>query len=62
MNGLHVGRSWAGHEVEDDCPCPKAPCGLAAPKNGVVCEHHNPSDYTQSRTMRQVHQAKDCPA
>ena len=28
MSGLHIGRSWEGTPLEDDCPCHKAACGL----------------------------------
>jgi hypothetical protein len=57
MQGWHTGRSWSGHAIEDTCPCPKAPCGLAdgfAPE----CPHHSPM---ASKTIRQRHRAEDCP-
>lgn len=56
----HIGRSWAGHEIEDACPCPKAPCGLVDPdKANPDCEHH---PLTRSKSMRQGHPADQCPA
>lgn len=58
---LHMGRAWAGTAIEDECPCPKAPCGLAMNDPEVVCEHHNPADWRDSRTMRQMHKSDDCP-
>mgnify|MGYP003582301829 CR=1 FL=1 len=63
MSGMHFGRSWVGHTIEDECPCPKAPCSLAAPAPGSPeCAEHNPDDFLDSKTMRQAHRAKDCPA
>lgn len=61
---LHMGRAWTGHTTEDACPCPKAACGLAVPGEDptVVCAEHNPTDWRDSKTMRQMHQSKDCPA
>lgn len=56
----HIGRSFAGHPLEDDCPCPKAACGLVPSNDAVAeCEHH---PATRSKTMRQQHLASRCPA
>ncbi len=55
----HVGRSFEGHPLEDECPCPKEPCGLvmlsrAAPE----CDQHPMS---RNKTIRQSHLAERCP-
>ena len=62
MSDWHVGRAWTGHLIEDACPCPKAPCGLAISTPGVTCPEHNPADWIDSKTIRQSHPASDCPA
>lgn len=55
----HRGRSWAGTELEDGCPCPKAPCGLVADGTAAAeCPEHAPM---ASKTMRQGHRAELCP-
>lgn len=60
IGDVHMGRSWTGHELEDSCPCPEAPCGLVHGENiDPVCPQHN---LNAARTMRQMHYAKDCPA
>lgn len=61
---MHVGRSWKDSPLEDDCPCPKAPCGLVditldSWETTDYCDQHNPA---QARTMRQAHYEKNCPA
>jgi hypothetical protein len=54
----HIGRSWNGHPLEDECPCPKAPCGLVlGAERSPDCEQHD-----GTRTIRQAHDEKDCPA
>lgn len=56
----HVGRSWHGHELEDDCPCPKAPCGLVrVAAADPSCPEH-PDE--RCKTLRQIHLASRCPA
>jgi len=58
----HIGRSWPGmgNEIEAECPCPKAPCGLVDPdKAHPDCEHH---PLSRPKTMRQGHRADRCPA
>ena len=57
----HIGRAWVGHAIEDVCPCPKAPCGLAIPSE-VICEDHHPADWRNDKTIRQAHEAHNCPA
>lgn len=61
---LHMGRDWTGHAVEDECPCPKAACGLAVPDGQPPgsCDQHNPASIFDSKTMRQVHGDENCPA
>jgi hypothetical protein len=54
----HIGRSFSGHRLEDDCPCVKAPCGLVS-EWVSECEQHNPE---ASKTIRQRHPADQCPA
>jgi hypothetical protein len=54
---VHIGRSFNGHPLEDDCPCVKAACGLVA-EIDPDCEQHG----TRVRTIRQVHKASECPA
>lgn len=54
ITGMHVGRAWSGTEVEDDCPCHQAECGLVdAPDPG--CDQHR-----MTKTMRQIHGAEVC--
>ncbi|AER47475.1 hypothetical protein CL96_gp049 [Mycobacterium phage Firecracker] len=54
---MHIGRSWVGHAIEDDCPCPKAPCGLVI-ANQAICEEHT---LEGGKTMRQGHPDYSCP-
>lgn len=55
----HVGRSWSGTVLEDECPCSKAPCGLVDQTNlNPDCDQH-PS--FRMKTMRQGHPADKCP-
>ncbi|GAA0720101.1 hypothetical protein Drose_06370 [Dactylosporangium roseum] len=52
----HVGRSWTGTTLENNCPCPKAPCGLVDRAHPPACEQHG-----HTKTIRQSHRAEDCP-
>jgi hypothetical protein len=56
--GLHMGRGWAGHLLEDDCLCAQAPCGL------VISGQRDPSctQHTNDKSIRQQHSESDCPA
>lgn len=55
----HMGRSWSGHPLEDDCPCPKAACGLVVQGKALdTCPHHALS---AAKTMRQGHPSENCP-
>lgn len=55
----HMGRSFAGTPLEDNCPCPKAPCGLVDIENvHPECGEH---PYYRAKTMRQGHRADQCP-
>lgn len=58
---LHIGRSWSGHDIEDGCPCPKAPCGLVVTSSVAPdCREHG---YVNgAKSMRQGHAASRCPA
>ncbi|MGW6009677.1 hypothetical protein [Streptomyces sp. NPDC055210] len=51
----HYGRAWAGHEIEDACPCTKAPCGLVA-QSVPECTQH-----CGDKSTRQSHPADACP-
>ncbi|MEU6340239.1 hypothetical protein ABZ883_04720 [Streptomyces sp. NPDC046977] len=56
----HIGRSWAGHQAEDLCPCPQAPCGLVLTSAiDPTCPQH---DFRAGRSIRQSHPAAVCPA
>jgi hypothetical protein len=66
ITGLHVGRHWPGEYrdkfkglLEDECPCPKEPCGLVdSGKADPDCPQHGPGT---EKTMRSMHSAEDCP-
>lgn len=56
----HVGRSWVGHPLEDDCPCPQQPCGLVRMNEAdPSCTQHTLS---AAKSMRQIHNHDECPA
>lgn len=56
---LHIGRSWSGTPLEDECPCTKAPCGLVVMGEAHPdCAEHPPA---RSKSMRQIHAEGDCP-
>lgn len=58
-NASHMGRSWSGHRLEDNCPCPKAPCGLViAVQANPECEEH---PWVRAKSIRQSHHKDDCP-
>lgn len=55
----HIGRSFEGHPLEDDCPCPQEPCGLIAMENAITdCPEHG---FREAKTIRQTHLAERCP-
>lgn len=55
----HIGRSFAGHPLEDACPCPQEKCGLVALENAVLdCPEHG---LHRAKTIRQTHLAERCP-
>ena len=57
--GMHIGRSWSGTRIEDDCPCPKTDCGLVSSHNTEAsCTHH---PFGAAKTIRQAHPADQCP-
>jgi hypothetical protein len=57
--GMHIGRSWSGTRIEDDCPCPKAGCGLVSSQStDAGCSHH---PFGAAKTIRQAHPAERCP-
>ncbi|MCX4575648.1 hypothetical protein OHB41_21130 [Streptomyces sp. NBC_01571] len=51
----HFGRAWAGHAIEDNCPCKKAPCGLVSETSPECTEHGT------TKSTRQSHPADACP-
>ncbi|WP_221763139.1 hypothetical protein [Streptomyces sp. WAC 04229] len=58
----HIGRSFPGMgtDIEDACPCPKAPCGLVVLDEVTeACDQHH---WSAAKTMRQGHPADQCPA
>jgi len=60
MAEWHIGRAWHGvAEIERDCPCTKAPCGLVVSDSNPNCEQHG---LAFSKTIRQSHGEGDCPA
>jgi hypothetical protein len=58
---LHLGRSWwPQHHIEDDCECPKAPCGLVDADTALPdCPEHG---WKAAKTMREIHRAELCAA
>lgn len=59
MTGYHIGRSFSGSFIEDECPCPKTPCGLVDEGNtDPTCTEHPPE---RCKTMRQRHRPEECP-
>lgn len=56
---MHIGRSWTGTALEDDCPCPKADCGLVISEEAVEeCPQHAIS---AAKSLRQLHWDENCP-
>lgn len=60
MDETHIGRGWGNVPTwcEDECPCPKAACGLViftAVDPG--CPQHA---FTATKTIRSTHLASDC--
>ena len=55
---MHFGRAWQGHEIEDRCPCHKAPCGLVDEASDDCNQHA----WKYARTMRQGHDEANCQA
>lgn len=57
---LHVGRGFEGNDLERDCPCGKAPCGLVDSRLvDQDCVEHG-DRFT--KTLRQMHTPNQCPA
>lgn len=56
---MHFGRSFNDTRLEDECPCPKEPCGLVSyARVNPDCDQHPMS---KAKTIRQIHTAKNCP-
>ncbi len=59
ITGNHIGRSWTTHEIEDNCPCGKAACGLVITDEiSEQCDQHH---WSAAKTTRQSHPAERCP-
>lgn len=59
VGSMHMGRSWSGSRLEDECPCPQEACGLVRlDRASKDCDQHGLSS---PRTMRQGHQDHMCP-
>lgn len=56
----HIGRSWAGTEIEQRCRCRKAACGLV--DTAFVDPNCDQHAFRFARTIRQTHHHYDCPA
>lgn len=57
---MHMGRSFVGTRLEDQCPCPKEACGLVdMNKASPECDQHT---IGSCKTMRQGHHEEDCVA
>ncbi len=55
----HIGRSWVGSRLEDECPCEQEPCGLVSQRNAHPdCAEH---PVQRGKSIRQSHRAGDCP-
>lgn len=56
----HIGRSWVGHWIEDECPCEQESCGLVNfDKINSDCPQHS---LIACKTIRQSHDDDNCPA
>lgn len=56
---MHIGRRFIGTEIENDCPCPQAPCGLVSERQAdPACTDHHPN---HAPTIRQGHADSACP-
>lgn len=58
ISDMHFGREWTTHSIEDRCPCEKAACGLVSQPSDD-CEQHS---FAACKTIRQAHDAEECPA
>ncbi len=58
---LHVGRAWSGTDLEDGCPCVKAPCGLVV-SSGTAADCPEHGWLHPPKTLRQGHPVERCPA
>lgn len=57
---MHIGRTFDDTRLEDDCPCPKEPCGLVrADRLNADCMQH---PMLRQKTIRQSHPSFRCPA
>lgn len=61
LRATHVGRSFTDHRLEDECPCPKAACGLVV-LGDVSPECRAGHRIEDARTIRQTHPGDRCPA
>jgi hypothetical protein len=55
----HIGRSFRGHPIENECPCPQEPCGLVDTRRiDPDCPQHA---LKACKTIRASHPADKCP-
>ena len=55
---MHIGRSFIGTALEDDCPCGKAPCGLV---DTELVSPDCPQHSMAAKTLCQGWPADTCP-
>lgn len=54
----HIGRSFIGNDMEKDCPCGKANCGLVdSDEVDNDCSQHS---LKAAKTLRQLHDSSSC--
>ncbi len=60
MLHYHVSRHWSGPgPLEEDCPCPKEPCGfVAGDRADWECDQHH---WRFAKSMRSGHSPENCP-
>jgi hypothetical protein len=57
---MHVSRHWTGPGArEEECPCPKEPCGFVDTAKAVPeCQEHPPN---RCKSIRDSHWIEQCP-
>ncbi|MER5608295.1 hypothetical protein AB0F93_03560 [Micromonospora tulbaghiae] len=60
VDRMHFGLSATGNDIEQQCPCPLAPCGLVLDIDAdEACPHHG---RWAEMSIKQIHPAQSCPA